>query len=72
MGALTIEYQPTEVLLRIKRPISEATLKEFKEWLEIKLLIDEVDFDDSIQTIGNEMKSHWWERNKHKFIKDEQ
>ena len=71
MGALTIEYQPTEVLFRIKRPISDSTLKEFKDWLEVKLLIDEVDFDDSIQTIGNDMKSHWWERNKYKFIKDE-
>ncbi|MDZ7899970.1 MAG: hypothetical protein U5N85_18335 [Arcicella sp.] len=69
MGALKIEYQPTEYVIRIdKSRMSEIDFQNLVKWIETDILIKEVNFDDSIQTIGNDMKSHWWERNKHKFV----
>ena len=47
--------------------MSETNFQRLIEWIETDLLIKEADFNESIQTIGDEMKSHWWERNKHRF-----
>ena len=68
MEALRFEYQPSEYIIRIDRSsMSEIDFQKLIEWIETDLLIKEADFDESIQTIGNGMKSHWWERNKHRF-----
>ena len=69
MGALRFEYQPSEYVIRIDRSkMKEIDFQNLVKWIEVEMLIKEVDFDDSIQTIGDEMKSHWWERNKDKFV----
>jgi hypothetical protein len=68
MEALRFEYQPSEYVIRIDRSkMSETDFQKLVKWIEIDMLIKEADFDESIQTIGNDMKSHWWERNKYKF-----
>ena len=48
-----------------------------KEWL-IKLLenlrVEELarkfDFDESIETLGEEIKADWWAKNKNRFINE--
>jgi hypothetical protein len=69
MEALRFEYQPSEYVIRIDRSkMSEIDFQKLVKWIEIDMLIKEADFDESIQTIGNDMKSHWWERNKSRFV----
>ena len=68
MEALRFEYQPSEYVIRIDRSkMLETNFQRLIEWIETGLLIKEADFNESIQTIGDGMKSHWWERNKHRF-----
>ena len=69
MEAIKFEYRPSEYVIRIDRSkMSEIDFQNLVKWIEIDMLIKEADFDESIQTIGDERKSHWWERNKHRFV----
>ena len=69
MEAIKFEYRPSEYVIRIDRSkMSEIDFQNLVKWIEIDMLTKEADFDESIQTIGDEMKSHWWKRNKHRFV----
>ena len=68
MEALRFEYQPSEYVIRIDRSkMSEIDFQKLVALIEIDFLSKEGDFDESIQTIGDGIKSHWWERSKNRF-----
>ena len=40
--------------------------------LKIHYLAKKVDFDEGIEELGESIKSDWWQKNKHRFIKEDE
>jgi hypothetical protein len=73
MGAVKLEYQPSEYIIRIDRKqMSKKSFDKFAKWVEFEMLVFEMDFDESITKLQNEkMQYSWWENNKHRYIGNE-
>ena len=53
-----------------KNSVSNEFIMSLFEYLNIEKLAHEVNFDKSIIELGEEIKTQWWQSNKHKFIKE--
>ena len=73
MEAIKFEYRPSEYVIRIDRSkMSERNFDKFAKWLELEMLVTELDFDDSITKLHEEKTEYsWWENNKHRFINND-
>ncbi|WP_028665814.1 hypothetical protein [Runella zeae] len=54
-----------------KKFFDENFLRETIEYLRTEYLAQKLDFADSIEEIGEEIKHSWWQKNKALYIKSE-
>ncbi|MGH9948483.1 MAG: hypothetical protein ACRD6X_14995 [Pyrinomonadaceae bacterium] len=69
---LAIELQTTsdKFLIAIdKNLVDKEFLLDLIEKIRLEYFVRKVDFDDSIEDFGEEIKVDWWKLNKSKFIK---
>ena len=51
-----------------RRQVRTEWLLKFLERIRLEMLIQGVDFDEDIETVGKEIKNSWWQHNKHRLI----
>lgn len=68
MGALTIKSEKNQYVINIdKNLLDKDTLIKVLSWLRIEELAQKMNVDDEVFLLDDEIKSSWWERNKHRF-----
>ena len=71
MEALAISNSAETLQITLdKRFFDEAFLRETVEYLRTEYLAQRVDFDESIEDLGVEIKHSWWQRNKKQCIQE--
>ncbi len=68
-----VEIKNTTESLQItldKRFFDDAFLRETVDYFRMEYLAQRIDFDESIEDIGAEIKRSWWQRNKSRFIQE--
>ena len=69
MQVIDLQTTDDKFLLTIDRTfIDKEFLMRLVENIRLEYLARKVDFDESIEDLGEEMKKDWWEKNKSKFI----
>ena len=71
MTELQLNTQNDKYLISIdKSMFDKEWLVKLLENLRIEELARKFDFDESIETLGEEIKADWWEKNKKRFINE--
>ncbi len=69
MKSVSIDTLDDRFIISIDRKlISKDKLLQFLDNLRLEFVATQVNFDDSIEEIGEEIKLNWWEENKDRFI----
>ncbi len=55
-----------------KKVMTKDVLLQFIDNLRLEFLANKVNFDESIEELGEEIKKTWWTENKDKFIPKEE
>jgi len=72
MRTVTLDSSEDRFIISIdKKSIDKDTLIYFLENLRLEALAEKVDFDESIEELGEEIKKDWWDSNKERFIPQE-
>ncbi len=70
MQAIDLQTTNDRFLISIDKGLVD---KEFVvnliEKIRLEYLVGKADFDESIETLGEEIKADWWTKNKDRFIK---
>jgi hypothetical protein len=70
MQAIDLQTTNDKFLISIdKNSIDKEFLLNLIEKIRLEYLVRKVDFDESIEDLGEEIKADWWQKNKDKFIK---
>ena len=74
MKSISVNTSEEKFIISIdKGVITKDALMEFVETLRLEFLAQKVNFNDSIEILGEDIKEKWWDKNKDRFIpKDEQ
>lgn len=74
MKSISVDTSKDKFIISIdKKAMSKDTLMQFIDLLRLEFLAQKVNFDESVEELGEEIKGEWWDKNKDKFIpKDEQ
>jgi len=71
MTGIQLNTQNDKYLISIdKSMFDKEWLVKLLENLRIEELARKFDFDESIETLGEEIKADWWEKNKKRFINE--
>lgn len=71
MKLMDVTSSDDRIIINIdKSKIDSGCFIDFLERIETELLANEINFNDSILSLGNEIKHNWWKENKNSFIKD--
>lgn len=69
MQSLEISTTANKVLISIDRKkANKEFLLNLLNSLRIEYLAEKVDFDESIEKLGEEIKKEWWKENKKKYL----
>lgn len=69
MQSLKISTTANKVLISIDRKkANKEFLLNLLNSLRIEYLAEKVDFDESIEKLGEEIKKEWWKENKKKYL----
>jgi hypothetical protein len=70
MQAIDLQTTNDKFLISIdKNSIDKEFLLNLIEKIRLEYLVRKVDFDESIEDLGEDIKADWWQKNKDKFIK---
>jgi hypothetical protein len=70
MKAIEVKNQKDKFLITLdKSYFDKESLYGILEKLRIEYLANKVNFDASIEKLGEEIKEDWWKKNKKKYIK---
>lgn len=70
METIHIQSEKDRVVITIdKQAVNQDFLLDLLERLEIQRLVEQADFDESIEELGREIKAGWWKENKGRFLK---
>lgn len=70
MEAVTLETQDDKFLISIdKNYVEKDFLVKLIDKIKLEHLVHKVDFDESIEELGEQIKADWWEKNKTRFLK---
>jgi hypothetical protein len=70
MQVIDLQTTNDKFLISIdKNSIDKEFLLNLIEKIRLEYLVRKVDFDESIEDLGEEIKADWWQKNKDKFIK---
>lgn len=71
MTGIELDTQNDKYLISIdKSMFDKEWLVKLLENLRVEELARKFDFDESIETLGEEIKANWWEKNKKRFINE--
>ncbi|MCU0326632.1 MAG: hypothetical protein MUF45_15505 [Spirosomaceae bacterium] len=69
MQAIDLQTSNDRFLISIdKKYIDKEFLLDIIDKIRIEYLAHKVDFDESIEDLGEEIKSNWWEQNKSRLL----
>jgi hypothetical protein len=70
MQVIDLQTTNDKFLISIdKNSIDKEFLLNLIEKIRLEYLVRKVDFDESIEDLGEEIKADWWQKNKDRFIK---
>ncbi len=71
MNPVEIKNTPESLQITLdKRFFDDAFLRETVDYFRMEYLAQRVDFDESIEELGKEIKKNWWQRNKNRFVQE--
>ena len=71
MTGIQLNTQNDKYLISIdKSMFDKEWLVKLLENLRVEELARKFDFDESIETLGEEIKADWWAKNKNRFINE--
>lgn len=71
MNPVEIKNTPESLQITLdKRFFDDAFLRETVDYFRMEYLAQRVNFDESIEELGDEIKRDWWQRNKSRFIQE--
>ena len=71
MTAIHLDTQNDKYLISVDKSVFDKEwLVKLLENLRVEELAHKFDFDESIETIGEEIKSDWWIKNKKRIINE--
>ncbi len=71
MTAIHLDTQNDKYLISVDKSVFDKEwLVKLLENLRIEELARKFDFDESVETVGEEIKSDWWNKNKKRFINE--
>ena len=69
MQAIDLQTTNDKFLISIdKNLVDKEFLLDLIEKIRLESLVRKVDFDESIEDLGEEIKADWWQKNKDRFI----
>lgn len=69
MQAINIETTNDRFLISIDRNlVTKEMLQRLLNQLRLEYLAQRVDFDESIEEFGEEIKASWWQQNKERLL----
>ncbi len=71
MTGIQLNTQNDKYLISIDKSLFDKEwLVKLLESLRVEELARKFDFDESIETLGEEIKADWWAKNKNRFINE--
>ncbi len=71
MTSINLDTQNDKYLISVdKSAFDKAWIVRLVENLRMEELAHQFDFDEEIETLGEEIKANWWAKNKARFIHD--
>jgi len=71
-NALSLQTVDNRFLISIdKTYIDQDFLMRLMNRIRIEYLAKKIDFDETIEELGEEIKANWWEKNKDRLMKPE-
>jgi hypothetical protein len=72
MSAIQLTTTNERFLISVNRDsIKQEVLLRLLERLRIEMLAEKVNFDESIEEVGEEIVANWWEQNKGQYLNPE-
>lgn len=72
MSAIQLTTTTERFLISLNRDsIKQEVLLRLLERLRIEVLAEKVDFDESIEVLGEEIVEGWWKNNKERYLNPE-
>lgn len=69
MTAIHLDTNSDKYIISIdKKALDKTWLIKLVEKLRVEELAQQFDFNEEIEEIGEQIKSDWWVKNKHRFI----
>ena len=69
MQVIDLQTASDKFLISIdKRLVGKELLLNLVEKIRLEYLAQKVDFDESVEELGEEIKDDWWRKSKPKFI----
>ncbi len=69
MQAINVETTADRFLISIdKKLVSKEMLLTMLNQFRLEYLAQQVDFDESIEELGEEIKASWWQQNKERIL----
>ena len=73
MKPISLNTSEDQFIISIdKKVMTKDLLLQFIDNLRLEFLAQKVNFDDSIEELGEEIKKNWWNENKDRFIPKEE
>jgi hypothetical protein len=71
MTGIALSANEQQFLLTIdKNVISKAKLEQLLERIRLEFLVEQANFDESIEALGDDLKADWWAKNKARLLGD--
>lgn len=69
MQVIDLQTTGDKFLISIdKHLVGKEFLLDLVERIRLEYLAQKVDFDESMESLGEEIKAEWWQKNKARFI----
>jgi phage gp29-like protein len=70
MTAIQVNSTATETIINIpKTAVAPEIVMRILERIRFEELIQKADFQEDIESIGEEIKADWWQRNRDKYLR---
>ena len=68
--AIELETTKERYIISVdKNAVNQDTIHDLINRLRLEYLLEKADFKEDINSIGNEIKANWWQKNKEDILK---
>ena len=68
--AIELETTKERYIISVdKNAVNQDTIHDLINRLRLEYLLEKADFQEDINSIGNEIKANWWQKNKEDILK---